>query len=112
MLVIRAQILELWKASLTGPRRIIYTIKGKKADPSSIVEVSFGDVIMWTGVAENTTSPEWNESFLMFVTIFWQVYIILIYGHIHSSDRVPINHRVLSLSLKSKSMILVLEKLK
>ena len=70
MLVIRAQILELWKASLTGPRRIIYTIKGKKAGPSSIVEISFGDVIMWTGVAENTTSPEWNESFLMCVSIF------------------------------------------
>ena len=112
MLVIRAQILELWKASLTGPRRIIYTIKGKKADPSSIVEISFGDVIMWTGVAENTTSPEWNESFLMFVTIFWHVYIILICGYIHSSDRVPNNHRVLSLSLKSKSMIFVLGKLR
>ena len=70
MLVIRAQILELWKASLTGPRRIIYTMKGKKADPSSIVEVSFGDAIMWTGVAENTILPEWNESFLMCVSIF------------------------------------------
>ena len=75
MLVIHAQILELWKASLTGPRRIIYTIKGKKADPSSIVEVSFGDAIMWTGVAENTTSPEWNESFLMFVFIFIGIFI-------------------------------------
>ena len=88
------------------------TIKRKKTHPSSIVEISFNDVIQKTGVAENTTSPEWNESFLMFVTIFWQVYIILIYGHIHSSDRVPSNHRVLSLSLKSKSMILVLGKLR
>ena len=49
-------------------------MKGKKADPSSIVEISFGDVIMWTGVAENTTSPEWNESFLMCVSIFFVTY--------------------------------------
>ena len=87
-------------------------IKRKKADPSSIVEISFNDVIQKTGVAENTTSPIWNESFLMFVTIFWHVYIILIYGHIPSSARVPNNHWVLSLSLKSKSMILVLGKLR
>ena len=88
------------------------TIKRKKTEPSSIAEISYSDVIQRTGIAENTTSPEWNESFLMFVTIFWHVYIILICGYIHSSDRVPINHRVLSLSLKSKSMILVLGKLR
>ncbi|PAV14876.1 WD40 domain containing protein [Pyrrhoderma noxium] len=63
--VVSAQITELWKASLTRSRRIIYTIKRKKTDPSSIVEVSFGDVIQRTGVAENTTSPIWNESFLI-----------------------------------------------
>ncbi|PAV14873.1 WD40 domain containing protein [Pyrrhoderma noxium] len=63
--VISAQIPGLWKFRLPWYRRTVNTIKRKKTHPSSIVEISFNDVIQKTGVAENTTSPIWNESFLI-----------------------------------------------
>ena len=89
------------------------TIKRKKADPSSIVEISFNDVIQKTGVAENTTSPIWNESFLMFVFIFIGIFISYSFTDIFRlSDRVLNSHRIMPLSSKSKLMVLVLAKLK
>ena len=75
IIVISAQIPGLWKFRLPWYRRTVNRIKRKKTHPSSIVEISFNDVIQKTGVAENTTSPEWNESFLMFVSIFIRIFI-------------------------------------
>ena len=75
IIVISAQIPGLWKFRLPWYRRTVNRIKRKKTHPSSIVEISFNDVIQKTGVAENTTSPEWNESFLMFVFIFICIFI-------------------------------------